>query len=382
MGKGSAPKENPMEGMAAIMQAQVGMAWLQFSQEQFAIANKRQQELIDPLAKRVTEGQIRAQDNANMWGEEDRARWKSVFLPLQDKFIEKANNWDSAERQANVAAEAKADVVSNAEAQREQMRRSMAASGANPASGRWAGVENAAGVEVGLAAAGAQNNARNQVRKEAVALQGDALNIGQGLPSQAVGALGLGVGAGSSAMGTQVAGNNQWMQARSIMDRGFQGAMTGWRGAGEGFNAMHKNQLAAHQMNQQGMGSLFEGIGGIAGLIFSDEDAKEDKREARGILDAVKKMPVEKWKYKEGVADEGEHVGTYAQDFQKQTGLGDGKTIDVVDAIGVTMGAVKELSEQVDRIEAKVSAAPAARSVKRSSGKPTSGGRSIMKEAA
>ena len=36
----------------------------------------------------------------------------------------------------------------------------------------------------------------------------------------------------------------------------------------------------------------------------------------------------------------GEHIGTYAQDFQNATGLGDGKSINVIDALGVTMGAV------------------------------------------
>ena len=67
-------------------------------------------------------------------------------------------------------------------------------------------------------------------------------------------------------------------------------------------------------------------------------------------------MPVDEWQYKRGVADGGKqrHVGPYAEDFKRETGKGDGKTIPVVDAIGTTMGAVKELSAKVDRLDKRV----------------------------
>ena len=61
-------------------------------------------------------------------------------------------------------------------------------------------------------------------------------------------------------------------------------------------------------------------------------------------------MPVEKWKYKEGVSDEGHHIVQYAEDFKEQTGLGDGKSINLIDGLGLTMKAVQELSSKVDKI--------------------------------
>ncbi|MEW6125024.1 MAG: hypothetical protein AB1698_20660 [Pseudomonadota bacterium] len=61
-------------------------------------------------------------------------------------------------------------------------------------------------------------------------------------------------------------------------------------------------------------------------------------------------MPVEEWTYKEGAGDGGRHIGTYAQDFRRETGKGDGKSIPVIDAIGVTMGAVKELDAKFEQI--------------------------------
>jgi len=378
----NAPQPDPMQGFAAIMQAQVGMQWLDFSREMFGKAEKRQRELIDPIIKRSSESQMRAQENANIWAEEDRARYKSIFLPLQDKFIDTAQNWDSPERQRMVAAEAKADVLSNAEAQKGAMRRQMASVGVNPASGRWSGIERQAGVETGLAAAGAQNMARSQTRREAIALKGDALNIGRGLPSQSLAALGGGVSAGNAAVSGNIAGQQVFLDSGQIMDRGFNGAMQGWRGMGDSLNDIYKNKLSAWQTQQQGIGSLAGGVGQIAGLIFSSKDAKEDKRPARGVLEAVKNMPVEGWRYKEGVEDSGaqEHVGPYAEDFKRETGLGDGKTISVVDAIGVTMGAVKELAEKVDAMESAPARGKSITTARRPSAPAK--GRSIMKEAA
>ncbi|HWQ39164.1 MAG TPA: hypothetical protein VNM24_11260, partial [Burkholderiales bacterium] len=53
--------------------------------------------------------------------------------------------------------------------------------------------------------------------------------------------------------------------------------------------------------------------------------------------------------------DQATHVGPYAEDFAKRFGVGDGKTISVIDAVGVTLAAVKGVAKKVDRLEAKVS---------------------------
>lgn len=379
MGKESSAKNDPMAGWAMMMQAQAAQAqtalgheWLAFSKEQFGVANKRQ-EGIDKLVKGVAEGQITAQNNANKWATEDRQRWKTIFQPLQDKFIKKANDWDSADRQAQAASEARADVMSNAALQQDQVRRTMEARGVNPDSGQYAGTQRAVSMETGLAAAGAQNNARNQLRKEAMALQGDALNIGNGLPSQANQSLGIGVGAGSAASGNTIAAGENWRNNIGIMNAGYGGAMTGYNNAASQFGNIYSNRVdmlnASDKMRADSMNGIAGGIGSIFGALISDEDAKENKKPAKGILQAVKNMRVEEWDYKDGEGDGGRHVGTYAQDFQRETGMGDGKTINVIDALGVTMGAVKELANKVDKLERPTRA-----------NKPRP--RSIMKEAA
>ena len=377
MNSGSSAQNDPLTGFAAIMQAQaaqaqvaLGKEWLQFSREQFDIGNKRQDK-IDALTEQVTQRQLTSMDNFNTWSAEDRARYKDVFLPLQDKFIEKANNWDSAEKQAIAAAEAKADVTNAYAEQQAQRERAMAAQGIRPDSGAWAGTSRAADLGAALAGAGAQNMARKQLRNEATALQGEAINMGNGLPGQASQALGMGVNTGNSTVGNNIANQNSWRSNIGIMNTGYEGAMTGWNNSANIWRNIGKDRTDmlnySDKLRAESMGGLLGGLGKLAGsfISMSSKDVKNQKGEAKGVLDMVKNMDVDRWEYKPGVSDEREHIGPYAEDFARETGLGDGKTINMVDAIGVTMGAVKELAEKVDKLDGR---------------RPK--GKSIMREAA
>jgi hypothetical protein len=82
---------------------------------------------------------------------------------------------------------------------------------------------------------------------------------------------------------------------------------------------------------------------------------KKDKEPiARGeALNAVRSMPIERWTYKSGISDEGRHVGPYAEDFSRQTGTGNGKAINVQDAIGVALGAIKDLDARIEALSRK-----------------------------
>lgn len=356
MGKGSssAPKPDPMIGIAAMKSAETGEKWLEVAKEQFGIANERQAKL-DDLTSQVTNSQLTAQNNANTWAAEDRDRYKTVFQPMEDAFIDKAKNWDSPEKQAQAAAEAKGDVMT-ASAQAEQARqRQMSGMGINPASGRFAATERSADTATALASAGAQNNARTTLKNQAVALQADAANMGRGLPSQATQALGLGVQTGNSIVGNNVSTNSARNQSVGILQSGYSTAMQGYGQQANILNDLYRNQLAGWQAQQSANASsaagLGQAVGSIAGMFFpSDEDAKEDKKPVNGMLKAVRGMPVQEWSYKPGLGDGGRHIGTYAQDFQRETGKGDGRSIPVIDAIGVTMGAIKELDQKVDQL--------------------------------
>jgi len=107
-------------------------------------------------------------------------------------------------------------------------------------------------------------------------------------------------------------------------------------------------RLAQEKANRkQARNSLIGSAIGIgAMMLMSDENIKSNKRKV-SLLDKLKTVRVEKWKY---VGEDTDHIGPYAQEFNDAFGVGqdDNSQIAVLDALGVTLGAVKELSEQVN----------------------------------
>lgn len=372
-------------------QADLGQQYLDFAKGQFAISTGLQQELAD-----FTKG---IQTTYLSMAQEDRDRYKTVFQPLEDEFIKTAQEWDTPEKQAEYAARAKSDVQAAAATERGALERRQESVGIRPDSGRFEGIDRAVGMGTALQSVGAQNAARDYVRSRALDLKTMAINLGQGLPARSAQELGAaastaaiplnaqlstqgvvqpGFGAaaggfngqsGTTAQGYSTAAGGLTGASNTVAS-GTGAALGGLKVSGDLLNNQYKTdasvwdtQMKADQANAAGLGSfagsalgligsskLASGAAGLA--MFSSKKLKENREDVPEgkSLDAVKEMPVQTYDYKEGVADGGSHVGPMAEDFQKATGKGDGMTIAVQDAIGVTMGAVKDLSSKVDKI--------------------------------
>jgi len=85
----------------------------------------------------------------------------------------------------------------------------------------------------------------------------------------------------------------------------------------------------------------------------SDRNRKENIRSLsnKSILKRLTQLDVTEWNYiSEG--DNVTHIGPMAQDFYKLFGLGkDNKSISTIDASGVALAAIKELSKKTDEID-------------------------------
>ena len=381
-GGGSAPSPDPMIGEAAMKNAQVGEDWLSFARQQFDSGNIRQEEL-DALSERIIGQQMESNELANQWASEDRQiqedyrnkydgwadedrttgqqyrddfagigkqaleagnqyrgifdaeaenqyqfareqqdRYRKTYQPMEERFAKDAAGWDSAERQAKMASEARADVLSSAAGAQQQQQRQMASMGIDPRSGRYASANSELGLQTALSAAGAQNMARDNVRTQGMALRGTAIDMGRGVQSmgqqatqlgmQATGAghsayntgvqtnlqannlglaasgvgntsaslgmgnqgagyqgLGLGVNAGSAAMGNALGAEGNWQNNNSIMEKGFGGAMQGYNNQGNIAQNQYNGQVQAWSAQQQASSAnsagLMGGIGTIAG---------------------------------------------------------------------------------------------------------------------
>lgn len=107
-----------------------------------------------------------------------------------------------------------------------------------------------------------------------------------------------------------------------------------------------------------GLGSALGGAAQMGGMMYaaSSRGFKENKRPAEDVLDKVKTLPVERWKYKDGIADEAEHIGPYAEDFAERFGGSDRK-ISLMDMAGVLFKSVQELTARVEELESERRAA-------------------------
>lgn len=310
---GSAPAQDPNVGIAATKSAQTGADALAFMKSQAQITNN--------------------------WATQDRDRYQQKFIPLQDSLIQEAKDYATPERSATRASEAVADVNQAIAGQTGTRNRQAMSMGVNPNSGRFLATTGRAATDGALAQAGAANSARRAVEGEGRALTANAVNMGMGLGVNPGTSIGLSNGAASS---------------------GASAAMAGYGQQGNLLNTDFNNRMQSYNSSQSGLGAIGGVLGQVAGALpwatmlpaLSSKEAKTDKMPVDS-LGAVRKMPVEKWTYKPGMGDEGQHVGPYAEDFAKATGIGDGKTIDPLSVMGVTLGAVRELDKKVSNLAKK-----------------------------
>lgn len=360
---GAAPAPDPLIGQAAAQNVELGKQSLDFAKQQYAAGQLRQDQ-YDQLINRVVNSDLASQDKSNQWAQQDRdlgllgkgqyddlankasstadrfgdwlgsvanefggqaqkqygfadqqqARYKDTFSPIEDKLASDAMNWDSAGRMEAQAGEAKADAMAAGQNARDASTRSMMSMGVNPNSGKFAATDRANSTAVALAAAGAQNAARDNVRMQAQQLRGGAAQVGQqvlgnannaralglqatsaqqnatqaangaitagitqagqmkaaGLGAAGVGYQGLGTGitAGNSAVGNQGAGQASFNAGNQAMLNGFRtsGSLTS-SGAGIA-NSLYGNQLnawnAQNQAASSGNASTMQGIGTLA----------------------------------------------------------------------------------------------------------------------
>ena len=89
--------------------------------------------------------------------------------------------------------------------------------------------------------------------------------------------------------------------------------------------------------------SIASGVGSLV-YAFSSKDIKdvETKVSGTGILNKLRAMNIYRWNYK---GDTTKHIGPMAEDFKAAFGVGDGKTLALVDVMGVLLAAMQGLAE-------------------------------------
>ena len=353
-GPGDPPSADPAVGQAAKENAAVAREQLAFSKTVYE-ENKPRQAKMDALAEQVVNQQLDIGAKSAALSQDYTDYMKGTFRPIEQALAGEAATAGGAADQEKLAGEAGVDVATSFEAGRGAQLRDMQRVGVNPNSGAYLSADTSSRVMEAASRAQAMNNARTQAKNLGWAKKMDVANVGRNLPSNQATSAGIALNAGNAAVSNAAVPMNTANQNAAQMNAGYAGSVNANTAAGGLYLGQYGAQMQGYNAQQQAEADKWSGVGQLAttAYMMSSKKLKHNKEKvsAEIILKGLKKLPVEKWDYKKGVADEGKHIGAYAEDFSKEFGLGDGKTINMIDAIGVSMAAIKGLSRQVDRIE-------------------------------
>lgn len=139
---------------------------------------------------------------------------------------------------------------------------------------------------------------------------------------------------------------------------------------GEGFGTQVQEGLPGY--GGGGMtGAQGAGLGiSLLGLIMQSSRAIKDELMVADeclILDKLQDLEIGIWKYSEEAHAQHEnlshdqHVGPYAEDWNNAFGLGNGKTINLSDGLGICLAAIKELGNRITELQGQVFPSPQAK---------------------
>ncbi|HOV57829.1 MAG TPA: hypothetical protein PLN91_08130 [Rhodanobacteraceae bacterium] len=115
------------------------------------------------------------------------------------------------------------------------------------------------------------------------------------------------------------------------------------------------NQAQANQQQQNANNQNYAAIAAALASYFCDENAKDSLGAAdeEACLRALNAVRFDRWKYK---GDEETHLGTYAQDFNRELGLEEKPVIRQIDFMGALLGSVRALMARNEELQRRVEA--------------------------
>lgn len=309
--KGAPPPDyTPMaeaSAEAARIQAGLGRDQLAFAREQY--------DRSAPMLEGIAQQQMDAQREQMGQARDYYNYQKDTYRPLERGLVADANNFNTEAYRQEMAGKAAADAGRAFGISQQQNQRAMSSMGVNPNSGRFAGMQQASGLQQAAVSANAQTNARTQAQQMGYARKLDAAGLGRGLAGASAAAYGGASGAGS------MAGQNAQSAGQNYMGNMAIGA--GTIGSGQqmgisGLSSILNNQTSAYVNTS---GSVLGDIGGVLGgaasvyTAFSDRRIKENIEEVG--VDQRTALPLYEFNYKPEFGDPSiRYVGVMADEVE------------------------------------------------------------------
>ena len=212
------------------------------SQEQIIMAAKQHAEDV-AAAKPILDAQTANMNQMTEQSKDYNDYTKGVFRPIVDSLNADANNFSGAGAEEQFGRQAAADLQSQEANQRAQSERNAMAMGVNPNSAKFASMTRGTEILNAGARAGAVTQGRVQANQMGTNKKLAVAGLVSGMPSVSVAASQASTGAGTSAMGTQLApgaaynagvaaGANTLAQAAGTSQAGYNAAISGLSNVG------------------------------------------------------------------------------------------------------------------------------------------------------
>lgn len=262
----AAEQSNQTMRDSAQLQYDLGKETLDFNKQYYT-------EVIKPMATRDMELREQLQGELlpalreqRQFAADQRQYYTDTFQPLERQMVQDAQGFDSAEnvnRRMGIAAANVNQQFSNAAG---QQARNLTRFGINPNSSAFARANANLTNQQALASAGMQTGAAFDTMDKAIALRAGAANFGRNMPNTAAQFGGLTNNTAGNAAGISGAGVNTAINAGGFMNQGY-GLAGNLNASGAAIdNNIFRNNIGLAQMQSQGVGQLFSGIGQGLGM--------------------------------------------------------------------------------------------------------------------
>lgn len=269
-GKSQAPPPDYSAMTAATDRAVASAERLGTRQMDFA---QRQYEEMKPLAERVANQQMTAQDQQMKQAQDYYKYQTDTFRPLEQGLVTQAQNYNTEGNRAQLAAQASADAANAFQSAQGVNNREMARRGINASSGAALMMRNQNALGLAGMTAGAATNARRQAEQTGFARSLDVTGLGRGLAGASTGAYQGANASGSAGLNSAMSAGNQYGQAYG-QGAGYMmgGAQMGLTGQGNILNSQTSVYNTAQSQADpfasivgMGLGAYAGGFGGAMG---------------------------------------------------------------------------------------------------------------------
>lgn len=249
---------------AAVMQANLSKEQLDWVKQIYA-ETAPDRAATASRAAQVSDAQLASMQQQDSLTRDYNQYQTTTFRPIEQKIAAAAQGFDTPERRETEAAQAMADVGTQADIARSTGLRELAARGVDPSSGSTAVALGRTGITQAAVQAAAGNTARKTVETVGAARLADAANLGRNIASAQGTTASLALNAGNSAIAASRSGLDATTSGVPMVQQGYAGAQQGLSGAANTYLGIAKVQAGDGGAGAAaGIGSA---VGGIAMAI-------------------------------------------------------------------------------------------------------------------